>query len=122
MAVIIVWRPILRRFLEDPEGEERVVIVEAVNGATSVKDAAERANLFDELNESHAAEARAVLDALPPEVDSQILDALKSGVERGVPISLEWQEHPEILADVSEVAETGGVHILVRTPNGGDFL
>jgi hypothetical protein len=122
MAVLDVWRPIFRRFLEDPDGEERVVIVEAVSGATSVRDAVERANLFDTLSEAHAAEGRAVLEALPPEVDTQILEALKDGINRGVPMSFDWREHADISAEISEIAESRGVHILVRSPDGAEFV
>ena len=53
---------------------------QAVSGAASVRDAVERSNILDGFTAEEAAEARAVLDALPPAIDAAILAALARGL------------------------------------------
>ncbi len=54
---------------------------------------ARRARPFlDDIDGQFCAEARAVLDALPPEVDRVILDALGDALDAGVPVEVRWEE------------------------------
>ncbi len=55
-----------------------------------MRDAVETVGILDQLHRRRGAEARAVLDAIPPAFDAAILAALESAFERGVPVALEW--------------------------------
>jgi hypothetical protein len=122
MASFTAFKPLFESAIGDPEGRVRGSAHTAVSSAESVRDAAERLNLFDDLTEDQASETRAVFDALPPEVDRQILEALSGALERGAAITVGWQEDPVISAEVSETTPGGGVHILLHCPDGREFL
>jgi hypothetical protein len=113
--------PILNQFFADLDSDARVMAGDALNEVSSVRDAVERLSLLEELEEDMAAEARAVFAALPPEVDRQILDAVRDGLDRRVPLTFEWQENTDIRAEIVPADGTGGVHIILRTPPGREF-
>ncbi|HVA09358.1 MAG TPA: hypothetical protein VNG12_21710 [Acidimicrobiales bacterium] len=105
----------------DADGQQD--IIEALTGASSVREAAERVHLLDGMDEKLAEEARAVLDRLPKSVDQAILAALRSGVERGATTTVGWEEGEDIAVRVSESGEGDDhrVHVLVITPHGRHF-
>jgi hypothetical protein len=122
MVAGIVWFPVLNQMFADYDGDGRMTARRAVDGATSVHDAIERANLYETLAEDMATEARAVIGALPPEVDRQIVSSLSDAFERDVPVTIEWQEHTEITVEVTSGDAPNEVHIILRTPAGREFL
>lgn len=66
-----------------------------------------------------AAEARALLRALPSAVDQALLSALRSGFARELPIRLRWVEGDALAVRVSET--NGWVRIVLETPDGREF-
>ncbi len=64
MVAGIVWFPVLNQMFADYDGDGRTTARRAVEGATSVRDAVERANLLEALEEELATEVRAVTAAL----------------------------------------------------------
>jgi hypothetical protein len=122
MAMSTVFKPSFESTIGDPKGPAREAAKQAVASAASVRDVAERLNFFDNWTDDLAAEGRAVFDALPPEVDRQILEALSGAFERGETITVGWEEDPVISVAVSESAPGGGVHILLHAPDGQELL
>jgi hypothetical protein len=94
----------------------------AVEHATSIGGVAEEVHLFDDLSEELAAEGRAVFNGLPPEVDREILDAVRGGLERRVPITVAWDERADIAVKISHHPTNGAVHIVLECPDGQEFL
>jgi hypothetical protein len=84
-------------------------VQEAIAGHTRVRAALDASAILDGLDAEFAAEARAVLDALPPEVDRVILDAIGDALDAGVPVEVEWEE----------TAREGGISVRVSTEDGG---
>jgi hypothetical protein len=122
MVIGLMWFPKLNQMLADYDGGGRTNIRGAVEGATSVRNAVERANLFETMEGDGAVEAGAVIDALPPEADRQILAALSDAFERDVPITFEWQPHADISVEVTPGEAPNEVHVILHSPPGQDFM
>jgi hypothetical protein len=84
-------------------------VQEAIAGHTAVRAALDASGLLDGIDAEFAVEARAVLDALPPEVDRVILDAVRDALDAGLPVEVEWEE----------AARDGGISVRVSTDDGG---
>jgi len=95
---------------------------QALLGAASVRDVIERTNILDGLTAEEAAEARAVLDALPPAIDAAILAALGTASARDAPGRFEWHEGAFIELRVWEEPTGGRVHIVLVSPQGQEFV
>lgn len=94
---------------------------QAVSAATSVRDAVERTTILDGFTPAEAAEARAVLDALPRAVDAAILAALRSAFARDAPGLFEWHEGAFI--ELRTWEEPGGrLRIVLVSPQGQTFV
>lgn len=84
-------------------------VQEAITSHTGVRAALEASAILDDIEAEFAAEARAVLDALPPEVDRVILDAIGDALNAGLPVEVEWEE----------AAPDGGISVRVSTDDDG---
>jgi hypothetical protein len=94
---------------------------QAVSAATSVRDAVERSTILNDFTPAQAAEARAVLDALPRAVDAAILAALRSAFARDAPGLFEWHEGAFI--ELRTWEEPGGrLRIVLVSPQGQTFV
>jgi hypothetical protein len=112
----------INRMLDGSNEENQELARAAVENASSVREVAETVNLFDDMSEELAAEGRAVFDGLPPEVHREILDALRSGLDRRVAITVEWEERADIGVQISHHPTSGAVHIVLECPDGQEFL
>jgi hypothetical protein len=96
---------------------------EAVIGAHSVREAVERVGLLVGMEDPIVGEALAVLEGLPRAIDAALLAALKSSLERRIPVSLEWEEGEVMGLRMKEVGDGAGrVDIVVITPHGRHFV
>ncbi|HEY3843260.1 MAG TPA: hypothetical protein VGL48_08405 [Acidimicrobiales bacterium] len=105
----------------DPMAQEAAH--EAVIGAHSVREAVERVGLLVGMEDPIVGEALAVLEGLPRAIDAALLAALKSSLERRIPVSLEWEEGEVMGLRMKEVGDGAGrVDIVVITPHGRHFV
>jgi hypothetical protein len=101
---------------------------QAVSTATSVREAVERAGILNGFTPAQAAEARAVLTALPRSVDAAILAALRSAFDRDAPGLFEWHEGAFIELRTWEEPVTGKepgpwrLRIVLVSPQGQQFV
>jgi hypothetical protein len=96
---------------------------EAVIGAHTVREAVERVRLLEGMDDPIVTEALAVLEGLPRAVDGALLAALKSALERRIPVGLEWEEGDIMGLRINEVGDGAGhVDIVVITPHGRHFV
>ena len=94
---------------------------QAVSAAASVRDAVDRTAILNSFTPAEAAEARAVLDALPRAVDAAILAALRSAYARDAPGLFEWHEGAFI--ELRTWEEPGGrLRIVLVSPQGQTFV
>jgi hypothetical protein len=116
----------LNEVLGDTTLEEYAQAQAAVEAADTVRDALEAFGAIDELTDREAAEARAVLDALPAAVDEAIIAAVENAFERQVPLVLEWVERADgpIEVRVSEEPHRDGVRVRIKfvSPDGATFV
>jgi hypothetical protein len=97
-------------------------VQEAIAGHTRVHGALDASGILDAIDAEFAAEARAVLDALPPEVDRVILDALGDALDAGSPVEVEWEESArEGGISVRVSTDDALVRITLVTPDGRTF-
>jgi hypothetical protein len=111
------------RAVNDAIAQSPGAVREAIAGHAGVRAALDASGLLDGIDLEFAAEARAVLDALPPEVDRVILDALGDALDAGVPVEVRWEE-AERDGDISVRVSThddGLVRITLVTPDGRTF-
>ena len=94
----------------------------AVEGATTVREAVENGNLLDGFPDDIQAEARAVLDALPDDVNRGVLEALRGAFENGTAVEVFWDENRTDATISHRVAtEPERVTITLVTPHGRNF-
>ena len=121
MAAALILSP-LNRLLGSPDAQDYGLARAAAGGAGSVREAVEAVGVLDQLPEDVRADARAELDALPPDVDRQILESLRGAFDRGSPIELTWSEvgaGTPISHNMTEAA--GRVRIEIVAPDGRHF-
>jgi hypothetical protein len=95
----------------------------AVAGAATVREAVENGNLLDSFPDDIQREARAVLDALPADVNQGVLDALRGAFDSGSAVEVAW-EQVEVEDGISHRVESGDggtVRITLITPHGSNF-
>jgi hypothetical protein len=94
----------------------------AIEGASTVREAVENGGLLDGFPDDIQREARAVLDALPDEVNRGVLDALRGAFESGAAVEVIWEEDNADTTIRHRVA-TGSerVTITLVTPHGRTF-
>ena len=95
---------------------------QAVSAAASVRDAVDRTGILAGFTPVQAAEARAVLDALPRSVDAAILAALRSAFDRDAAGLFEWHEGAFIELRTWEEPGTGRLRIVLVSPPGQHFV
>jgi len=94
----------------------------AVEGASTVREAVENGGLLEGFPEAIQREARAVLDALPDDVNRGVLEALRGAFESGAAVEVFWEE-TTVDAGISHRVGTEGerVSITLVTPHGRNF-
>jgi len=117
----------LNQILGDVTGEEYAAARSAVEAADTLRDAVDASGVLDRLdNDAGRAEARAVLDGIPPALDEAIIAALENAFERQVPVDVTWvpSENELIEVRISEepFGEVERVHIVFVSPRGDWFL
>ena len=117
----------LNEILGDVDREEYASAQSAVEAADTVRDAVEASGVLDRLDSDDGrAEARAVLDGIPPAVDEAIIAALESAFERWVPVEVAWLESKNELIEVriseDPYGDGEGVRIVFVSPPGEWFL
>jgi hypothetical protein len=93
---------------------------EAVAGASTVHEAIERVGLLEGMGDPIVAEARLVLAQLPQAIDQALLAALRSALERRIPVGVEWEQGEEISLRITE-ATRGHVLVVLVTPHGSTY-
>jgi hypothetical protein len=93
-----------------------------VAGASSLSDAVEQGNFLGPMTEAEQAEVRAVLEAIPAEVDAAFMDSLRAALANGDTIAFVWNAHPEGGFDHNSSTDSEGTIVLeLRTPPGNTF-
>lgn len=123
MPAAVVLTP-LNEMMSDPTSQEYRDVAAAVEAADTVHDAVAGTGVLGRFEADVATEAHAVLDAIPPAIDSAIMAALGSAFGRGLPVALTWIEDLKIAVRVWEQPSGGGVlvNILFLSPNGQTFV
>jgi hypothetical protein len=94
----------------------------AVRSASTVAEAAESANLYEEMDEAIENEVRLVLAALPEAIDQALLGAVRSGLERGITVAVDWEEGSPVALRIAEVdGDDPRLDIVVITPHGDEY-
>jgi hypothetical protein len=94
----------------------------SVEGASTVREAVENGGLLDGFPEDIQREARAVLDALPDDVNRGVLEALRDAFENGSAVEVFWEENTADAGISHRVAtETERISITLVTPHGRNF-
>jgi hypothetical protein len=115
--------PHVNRIVGNPDDAENYGLARAaLAGAGSVREAVDAAGLLGDQPADVQADARAELDALPADVDRQILESLRGALDRGAPIEVRWTEVEAGTPISHQASETGGVvHIEIVAPHGRHF-
>jgi hypothetical protein len=118
---------LLNEILGDVLGDEYANAQAVVEASDTVLDAVESTGVLDRLDSDEGrAEARAVLEAIPPAVDEAIIAALESAFERRLPVEVVWipSEFETIEAHISEDPYDDGrlVRIGFVCPDGATFV
>ena len=109
----------LNELLSSPRSEEYQSVKEAVARATSCRDAAEGISLFEGQPGEIRAEAQTVLGAIVPEVEREILEALRRATERDDVVVFAWEAAPAGSAIRVRVREDDGrAVIVIVSPDG----
>jgi hypothetical protein len=116
----------LNQILGDVTGEEYATARSVVEGADTLQEAVEASGVLDRLDsDAGRAEARAVLDGIPPALDEAIIAALESAFERRMPVEVVWLESENELIEVRLSEEQHGdvqrVRIVFVSPPGDWF-
>jgi hypothetical protein len=117
--------PHLNSFLDKSDLEVYGMAGVAVQTSGTVREAIVAVGGIDNLDDDAlVAEANAVLDALPAEVDRQIMDALASAFARELPIHLSWELGDSFAVRITEEPHEGDtrVHIVFVSPDGRTLL
>ena len=117
----------LNQILGYVTSEDYATAQAVVEAADTVREAIETGGVLDRLeNEAGRAEARAVLELIPPALDEAIIATLESAFERRLPVEVRWHEtHDEVIeVRVSEEPphDPQRVHIVFVSPEGDWFL
>jgi hypothetical protein len=117
----------LNQILGDVTGEEYATARSVVEAADTLRDAVEASGVLDRLDtDAGRAEARAVLDGIPPALDEAIVTALESAFERRIPVEVAWLESENELIEVRLSEELHDdverVRIVLVSPPGEWFL
>ncbi len=113
----------MTRAVNEAIAQSPASVREAIAGQPGVRAALEASGLLEDIEAEFAAEARAVLDALPPDVDRVILDAILDALDAGLPVEVRWEEAaPDTDISVRITTEDEGlVRITLVTPDGRTF-
>jgi hypothetical protein len=116
--------PQINVMLADPSSSAYEEARRAVEQATTCEQALDRLRVLENQSADVVAESRAVLAALPTEVDSVILGVLRDGFAGQKPMKLLWQEDtsgaaPAITHGVTEI--DGRLEIEFFAPDGARF-
>ena len=90
-----------------------------VAAAGSLREAVENGNFLDGLQDDHQAEARAVLDALPADVDAAFMASLRTALDGNKKIAFKWEEGE--FAHEARTHTDGTVQLVLQCPNGETF-
>jgi hypothetical protein len=123
MPAAIEVIPKANEALGSPEAGNYEAARAAVDGASTVGEAVENGNLLSGFPEDIQREARAVLDALPADVNQGVLDALRGAFDSGAAVEVAW-EQVELEDGIShriEPGDGGTVRITLVTPHGRHF-
>jgi hypothetical protein len=94
----------------------------ALENASTVREAVENGGLLDGFPEDIQREARAVLDALPDDVNRGVLEALREAFENGAAVEVLWEQTtPESGISHRVATETERVTITLVTPHGRNY-
>jgi predicted lactoylglutathione lyase len=95
----------------------------AVAGTSSLSQAVEQGKFLHRMTAKDQAEVRAVLAALPADVERDFMNALREALRRGAKVAFVWHEHPEEgrFHTRSRTDDDGTVHLLLWTPHGSSF-
>jgi hypothetical protein len=122
MAGAAIVRP-LNAILSNNDPEAYGGALSAVQAASSVRHAVEAVGVLDGLENTEAAEARAVFDALPPALDGAILGALARGLGDGQPVVVDWEPGDALAVRIwEEPGDVATLHIVVVSPDGATYL
>jgi len=111
--------------LADPSSDAYKEARRAVTEAGSCLQAVELLRVLDNESNEVRQEADAVFGALPADVDAGVLDALRNGFDRKIPMELWWEDtrDPSDLTITFSVADAGGrLRISFWAPNGRHFV
>ncbi len=114
----------LNQMLRDPASADYRAAAGVVSSAATVHDALVGTGILGQYSGNVAAEAQAVLRALPPSIDEAIMVALRSAFGRSIPVTLTWIEDPKIAVRLWEQEQEDGVrlNILFMSPDGQTFV
>jgi hypothetical protein len=89
-----------------------------VTAEMSIKDTVEHPRFLGTMTDKEKREIRAVLRAVPPDVDRAYMASLRDALDRNAKIEFEWQN-----GDFAHQARTVGdtVHLVLVTPDGRNF-
>jgi hypothetical protein len=89
-----------------------------VTAQMSIKDTVEHPRFLGTMTNKEKREIRAVLRAVPPDVDRAYMASLRDALDRDAKIEFEWQQ-----GDFAHQARTvgGTVHLVLVTPDGRNF-
>jgi hypothetical protein len=89
-----------------------------VTAEMSIKDAVEHPGFLGTMTSKEQREIRAVLGAVPPEVDRAFMASLRAALDRNARIEFEWRKG-EFAHEARSEGDT--VHLVLATPDGRNF-
>jgi hypothetical protein len=92
---------------------------DVVAAAGSLSEAVENGHFLDGLDEEDQAEARAVLDALPADVDQSFMASLRDALANDKKIAFGWREGA--FAHEATTDPDGTVRLWLQCPDGRTF-
>jgi hypothetical protein len=106
------------RLLDGTDAEASRLAEMAVDAASSVLDAVERAGLLEDLGEPAIVDARAALEALPLALDTALLAVLRSALKRRLPVVIQWKPGTNVELQIWEAVEgeAGFVGVMLIAP------
>jgi hypothetical protein len=113
----------VNRAVGDPDTgsyrQAQTIVIEGIGLAEGI----EAGGFFEGMSEAHQTEARAVLAALPADVDQAFMASLRRALDAGAKIEFLWEDSGDdsTFGHRSESGADGTIILVLVTPHGSKF-